>query len=80
MFHIESYKYERRGWLFPRTHATFRLSTVELPEEYGYGYETCIFKQNGDSDVIERYYTIDEAIVGHYHYAKYYGCKTIHIA
>lgn len=75
MFHIESYKYELRGWLFPRAHATFRLSTVELPG--GDGYETCLFIKDSVSDVIERYYTIDEAIVGHYHYAKYYGCNSI---
>lgn len=77
MFKVESYRTKVRSI---DTIVTLRISTVELPEEYGYGYETCIFKQNGDSDVIERYYTIDEAIVGHYHYAKYYGCKTINIA
>ena len=75
MFHIESYKYELRGWLFPRVHATFRLSTIELPGDYG--YETCVFNKDESSDVIESYKTLDEAIVGHYHHAKYYGCNTI---
>lgn len=76
MFKVESYRTKVRSI---DTIVTLRTSTVELPEEYGHVYETCIFKQNGDSDVVERYYTIDEAIVGHYHYAKYYGCKTIHL-
>ena len=57
-----------------------RISTVELPGDYG--YETCIFKlkRNGEtSDVIESYKTLDEAVVGHYHLAKYYGCNTVYI-
>ena len=74
MFHIESYRTQSR---FIGSVVTLRISTVELPGDYG--YETCVFKRNGDSDVIESYKTLDEAVAGHYHHAKYYGCNTIHI-
>lgn len=68
-------------WMFP---ADTKLSTVELPKvmfEDGtdlYGdrlYESCIFFANGDSDVIARYATQEEAIAGHVELEKKYGLK-----
>lgn len=77
MFKVESYRTKVRSI---DTIVTLRISTVELPEEYGYGYETCIFKQNGDSDVVENYTTLSDALAGHYRHAKRHRCKTINIA
>lgn len=49
--------------------ATITLSTVEMPKDwftdFGYQYESCIFLSNGESDVVARYETLHEAIVGH---------------
>lgn len=43
------------------------VSTVELPivGHPGGDYETCIFFKDGDSEVVERYETKDEAAKGH---------------
>lgn len=68
-------------WMFP---AEVQLSTVELPRvtfEDGsdlYGdrpYESCLFFANGDSDVVARYATQEEAIAGHVELEKKYGLK-----
>ena len=68
-------------WMFP---ADITLSTVELPKvmfEDGtelYGdrlYESCLFFINGDSDVVARYATQEEAIAGHVELEKKYGLK-----
>ena len=77
-FHVESTTYVDEGhWLFPRLRIRLRLSTVQLPGNFG--YETCLFRRDGSSDVIEHYETLDEAMAGHYHHAKHYGFTTIKI-
>jgi hypothetical protein len=49
---------------------TIRLSTIILPLSMDYGdgkvyqYETCLFA-GGDSEVLERYETLEEAVRGH---------------
>lgn len=77
MFKVESYRTKDR---ISDTIVTLRISTVELPEEHGHGYETCVFKRNGDSEVVENYTTLADALAGHYRHAKRHRCKTIHIA
>lgn len=64
-------------WMFP---ADVQLSTVELdPEKLlgfeDYQYESCLFFINGNSDVIARYASKEEAIVGHTELEKQYGLK-----
>ena len=68
-------------WMFP---PDTQLSTVELPRvtfEDGsdlYGdrpYESCLFFANGDSDVVARYATQEEALAGHVELEKKYGLK-----
>ena len=68
-------------WMFP---ADTQLSTVKLPEiSVGEGrdlygdtpYESCLFFANGDSDVVCRYATQEEAIAGHEKLEKKYGLK-----
>ena len=68
-------------WMFP---ADITVSTVELPKfimEDGtdlYGntpYESCIFHANGDSYVMCRYMTQEDAIIGHVELEKKYGLK-----
>lgn len=68
-------------WMFP---ADVTLSTVELPKimfDDGmdlYGdtpYESCIFFANGESDVVARYATQEEAIIGHIELEKKYELK-----
>jgi hypothetical protein len=67
-------------WMFP---PDTTLSTVELPVltvgdwalYEGTPYESCIFFANGDSDVIARYKTKEEAIAGHVELEKKYGLK-----
>lgn len=57
-----------------RGDATF-LSTVDLSFYIGgYKYETCIF-MNGDSEVLRRYKTKAEAMVGHIELAEKYNLK-----
>jgi hypothetical protein len=60
------------------------LSTVELPiiklDENSnlYGdtpYESCLFFANGESDVVARYKTKEEAIAGHVELEKKYDLK-----
>ena len=68
-------------WMFP---ADTQLSTVELPKmPFGDGfdlygntpYESCIFFANGESDVLKRYDTKEEALAGHVELEKKYGLK-----
>ena len=62
-------------WMFP---AELRLSTVEMAPgwlaDFGYQYESCLFRHH-DSQVLERYITIDEAIAGHRKLAEQYKLK-----
>jgi hypothetical protein len=61
-------------WMFP---ADIQLSTVELPREFypDTPYESCLFFANGDSDVVARYATQQEAIEGHMELEKKYKLK-----
>lgn len=61
-------------WMYP---AEVSLSTVELNREVYKltPYESCIFYSNGDSDVIDRYDSQEEAIIGHEKLEKKYGLK-----
>ena len=68
-------------WMFP---ADVQLSTVQLPkiELEGAGdlydgtpYESCLFLANGESDVVARYATQEEAIAGHIKLEQKYGLK-----
>ena len=68
-------------WMFP---ADIKLSTVELPKvTFDDGtdlyddtpYESCIFFATGESDVVARYATQEEAIAGHVELEKKYGLK-----
>ena len=61
-------------WMYP---PDVSLSTVELISNF-YGdtpYESCIFFANGDSDVVARYATQEQAIAGHVELEKKYGLK-----
>lgn len=61
-------------WMFP---ADTQLSTVSLPISHypNEPYESCLFFANGDSDVVARYKTLEEAIAGHVELEKKYGLK-----
>lgn len=61
-------------WMFP---ADTQLSTVELPRRFypHNPYESCIFFANGESDVLARYATQEEALAGHVELEKKYGLK-----
>jgi len=63
-------------WMFP---PDVTISTVELNRElYKLSpYETCIFFAHGDSDVVERYDSQEEAEIGHMKYEKKYKAKRI---
>lgn len=63
-------------WMFP---AEVSLSTVELNGEIykNAPYESCIFYANGDSDVVTRYVTKEEAIAAHERLEKKYKLKRI---
>lgn len=47
-----------------RTTEMPRLEAFGLPG-LGYRYESCMFEPNGDSDVLARYDTLEEAEAGH---------------
>lgn len=56
--------------------ATLTLSTVELSSIPGirdYSFESCLFSENGNSEIVARYYTISEAITGHITLCRKYG-------
>lgn len=61
-------------WMYP---ADVTVSTVELPWDHykDTPYESCLFFINGDSDVVCRYATKEEAIAGHVELEKKYGLK-----
>lgn len=63
-------------WMFP---AEVSLSTVELNGEIyrNEPYESCIFYANGDSDVLTRYKTQEEAEIGHVELEKQFKLKRI---
>ena len=63
-------------WMYP---PDVTVSTVELNRElYKLSpYETCIFFAHGDSDVVERYDSQEEAIAGHEKYEQMYNAKRI---
>ena len=61
-------------WMFP---PDTQLSTVDLPWDHykDTPYESCLFFANGESDVVARYKTQEEAIAGHVELEKKYGLK-----
>ena len=70
-------------WMYP---PDVSLSTVELPKvTYDDGtdlygdtpYESCIFFANGESEVLKRYATKEDAARGHIEYEREYGLKRI---
>lgn len=65
-------------WMYP---PDVSLSTVELdlfvyPDE---PYESCIFYANGDSNVVKRYKTQEEALLGHIELENKYKLKRISV-
>ena len=65
-----------KKWLwFTFSYVEIRISTVKLPDNYG--YETCIFYQNDilDSEVVQHYETLADAIEGHSYWATKLGAK-----
>ena len=63
-------------WMYP---ADRTLSTVELDGDLyrAAPYESCIFFANGDSDVITRYVTKEQAIAAHERLEIQYKLKRI---
>lgn len=63
-------------WMYP---ADISLSTVELDSRVykDTPYETCVFYANGESEVLKRYATKEDAIVGHLEYEREYNLKRI---
>lgn len=63
-------------WFYP---PDVSLSTVELNSSvYKHNpYETCIFYANGESEVLERYETKEDALRGHIEYEQKYNLKRI---
>ncbi len=76
-FQLESNRYKTYGWfIFSEIRRSFRLSTVELP--LGHGYETCVFDNDRRyCDVVGRYDTEAEAILGHFEHMKRYGLTSV---
>jgi spore coat polysaccharide biosynthesis protein SpsF (cytidylyltransferase family) len=64
---------DNAGWIRP---ASVVLSTVEMPRikdfDFGYRYESCLFT-GSDSEVLERYNTVSEAVRGHRELTRRYG-------
>lgn len=62
-------------WIFRTSYVHIRVSTVMLPSNYG--YETCIFYHNDtlDSEVVQHYETLADAIEGHNYWATKLGAK-----
>jgi LmbE family N-acetylglucosaminyl deacetylase len=63
-------------WMYP---ADRTLSTVELDGDLyrAAPYESCWFLANGDSDVVTRYETKEEAIAAHERLEKKYKLKRL---
>ena len=63
-------------WMYP---ADVSLSTVELDSRVyaDTPYESCIFYANGDSNVLRRYNTQEEALLGHIELEAKYKLKRI---
>lgn len=60
-------------WMFS---PNIQLSTVRLPYVFDeFEFESCVFFDNGNSEVVKRYKTQIEAIEGHTELEKKYGLK-----
>lgn len=63
-------------WMFP---PDVTLSTIEMREgwkdQFGYQYESCLFFINGNSNVVRRYNTMEEALIGHLELEKTHKLK-----
>jgi hypothetical protein len=54
--------------------ATIMLSTVKLPFYVGaYEYESCLFNEDGSSEVVGSYTNMSEALEGHTTLSERYG-------
>lgn len=74
-FHLQSFN---KGWpsfwdILTETPPKARLSTISLIPHIG-EYETCIFV-GSESEVIDRYFSMDEAIKGHQRYTREYNLQ-----
>ena len=50
-----------------KTDVTVHVSTIDLSiSGWGRGFETCLFFENGHSEVVEWYATEEDAIEGHH--------------
>ena len=58
--------------------ATVELYTSRMPQVFriNYEYETCIFTNN-DSEVLDRYNSLSDAIEGHIKLSKKYNLRSI---
>jgi hypothetical protein len=63
-------------WFYP---PDISLSTVELDSRVykDTPFETCVFYANGDSEVLERYTTKEDAARGHIEYERKFKLKRI---
>ncbi len=63
-------------WFYP---PDISLSTVELDSSIYFKtpYETCVFYANGDSEVLKRYQTKEDAARGHIEYERQFKLKRI---
>ena len=68
-------------WMFPAdiTLSTVELASLILEDDWSpykdAPYESCLFFANGESDVVCRYKTQEEALAGHVRLEKKYGLK-----
>lgn len=62
-------------WFYP---PDISLSTTEIISFYHKeSYESCLFFANGDSEIVARYQTQEEATMGHIELEKKYDLKRI---
>lgn len=65
-------------WFYP---PDVTISTVELVSNYyTEPYESCIFYANGDSQILQRYKTQTEALVGHIELENKFKLKRISLS
>ncbi len=77
-FVSEKQKWINGFWMFGGHLKTLvQLSTIELPKISGATeFETCVFFEDGSSEVLQRYWTQGDAILGHFRLSKSYVCNT----
>lgn len=61
------------GWLKPATVVLSTVKMLDIPNiDLGYRYESCLFTK-GDSEVLARYDTVADAVLGHRDLSADYG-------